>query len=292
MAMAPPAKRRHEEEADIAYAQDSNNNGYPTALYAPPPPPTYYPSLPCPTPTGQPPPIADMISLLREQDLHDLLTQIVQTEPSHFAHALLTDTYTTHILAQRAKVIDFDHYSKSAWYTLNKSHYTKLSGSKQYDASWDAMAEVTGCIHAIAERATPETSYGTKLNALETLRGDCLTSEVRKQFASDHCLEDTVNSILEGMTVEERIQAGQNISEIGKPNLLEKMRWVHNDGDGYCIFEEIGYAVEVLEFGETEEEQDGEEEENEEEDYSLVVLNPIIAAAQPLNGLNHVITID
>ncbi|KAK4494010.1 hypothetical protein PRZ48_015196 [Zasmidium cellare] len=269
----PPAKRRREDDFTTAPAHNAHQ-------------PLYYPSLPCPTPTGQPPPIADMISTLREADLRTLLTQIAQTEPSNFALSLLTDTYTTRILAARAQVIDFDHHSKSAWYTLNRSHYTKLSGSKQYEASWDAMAEVTGCIHAIAKRATPETSFGTKLNALVTLRkigktvllssGDCLTSEVRKQFASDHCLEETVNGILEGMSVEERIKAGKNVSEVGKPDLLEKMRWVYNDGSGYCIFEGLGEAVELLEFGEFEEGEDGEEDEEEEEDEdeSLVVLNP------------------
>ncbi|KAK3314595.1 hypothetical protein B0H66DRAFT_563204 [Apodospora peruviana] len=70
-----------------------------------------------------------------------------------------------------ARVINFDHLSKSVWHTLNTSWYTQLSSSKQYEASLDAYNDVTKCIESIRKKTPPTTSaYGTKLSALETLR--------------------------------------------------------------------------------------------------------------------------
>jgi len=140
-------------------------------------------------------------------------------------------------------VIDFDQYSKSAWHTLNTSHYSNLSSSKQYEASWDAFGEVTGCINAIRKKATAQCSYGTKLSALETLRKiaktilvgtNTLGHEVRKQFQSDDCLIDAMREIAQSMTPEERLRAGANNLD-NKGTLLSKLEWVQSEADGYCI---------------------------------------------------------
>lgn len=42
------------------------------------------------------------------------------------------------------------------------------------------------------------------------------------------------------------------------------MRWVHNEGEGYCIFEDLGKAAEVLDYGKFQGQDEAEEEEEEE----------------------------
>lgn len=116
------------------------------------------------------------------------------------------------VAAARAKVIDFDYYSKSAWKTINVT-YSRLSGSKQYEFSGEAASSVGKCIKEIGKDATDHASYGTKKNALETLRkigktialaDDTIGHEVRKQFQWETCLEKTMLRIAKSMTAEER----------------------------------------------------------------------------------------
>lgn len=131
-------------------------------------------------------------------------------------------------------MINFDGHSKSAGHAIN-TQYSRLSGSKQYDKSWEVTEEVVQCIQRIAEQVKPVSSYGTKLSALETLRkiartillsGDTLGHEVRKQFQSKYALSEATTTILDSMTGYERESAGYNVSELGKGTLLEKMEWV------------------------------------------------------------------
>ncbi|KAK5659484.1 hypothetical protein OQA88_685 [Cercophora sp. LCS_1] len=153
-------------------------------------------------------------------------------------------------------VLDFDHYSKSAWRTLNTSHYTRLSSSKQYDASFDAFEEILECITSIQRQTMGNTksSYGTKLSALETLRkiaktvllgDDTLGHEVRKQFQWESALADAMLEITTSMTPEERLRAGAN--DDGKGALVDKLEWVHAEAGAYCIEGlEVGKVVALL----------------------------------------------
>ena len=88
-------------------------------------------------------------------------------------------------------MIDFDHHSKEVWYVLNKK-YRKASGSTQYDLAGDAYGEITSGIDDIANQYKSHASFGTKCNAIETLRKICKSialsdnsvtgHEVRKMF--------------------------------------------------------------------------------------------------------------
>lgn len=140
-------------------------------------------------------------------------------------------------------MINFDQFSKSAWHSLNTSYYTKLSSSKQYDASFDAYSAVEDCVQAIRKQVKANSSYGTKLNALETLReiadtvlsaGDTLGREVRKEFQYDNCVVNAMLDIAEFMTPEERLKAGQNDAD-GKGTLLDKLDEVDGEAGGLCI---------------------------------------------------------
>lgn len=71
--------------------------------------------------------------------------------------------------AEKMKVIDFSHYSSTAWYALNKK-CASSKGSYEYDRAGDACDDVKGCIEAIASQGRGSASYETKKSALETLR--------------------------------------------------------------------------------------------------------------------------
>lgn len=150
--------------------------------------------------------------------------------------------------------IDFDHYSKKAWHVLNTSSYTRGSGSEQYDASFDAFSDIVSYIDAIGAEAVDESSFWTKVNALETLRkiaktillvNDTLGHEVRKQFQHDGCLPYLMLEIVQSMTTQEQRSAGASTDSKG--SLTEKVRWVHKEAKGYCL-EGVDAFGEVLSF--------------------------------------------
>ncbi|KAJ8119647.1 hypothetical protein O1611_g10562 [Lasiodiplodia mahajangana] len=142
----------------------------------------------------------------------------------------------------QARVINFDSYSKEAWHILNTSSYTEGSGSKQFEASFDARSDVVACINSIGDETHPQSSYGTKLSAIETLRKiaktillaeDTLGSEVRKEFQHETCLSDIMLRVAESMSPEEQRCAGANTD--AKGSLATKLRWVCDEAKSYCL---------------------------------------------------------
>ncbi|KAK1759963.1 hypothetical protein QBC47DRAFT_117659 [Echria macrotheca] len=145
---------------------------------------------------------------------------------------------------RNAVATNFDRYSKDAWYLLNKSRYTRLSSSKQHDASGDVFDQIVDCITAIREAITPASSYGTKVNAIETLRkiaktilvsDDILGYEVRKQFQWDSCVPDSMLAIANSMTRSQRLDAVYNNQQDGKGKLLDRLDWVQDEAEALCI---------------------------------------------------------
>ena len=173
---------------------------------------------------------------------------------------------------EATRVISFDYLSKSAWHALN-TKYASSSGSEEYESSWDAKQEVTDAIEAIREQVKPESSFGTKKNALETLRKigksiclapDTLGHEVVKQFQSDDCLEDAMKEILQTMTAEERIDIAKSTDAKGQ--FMDKMDELVGLADGYCIFEALTEIVRMLEGGAEDSESGSGGDESEAED--------------------------
>ncbi|RYC61651.1 hypothetical protein CHU98_g4569 [Xylaria longipes] len=191
-----------------------------------------YPSNPQPQPQPQPQPnyYPYMISQLEDGALRHMLNSLAMTSPS--VRNAITVHYQQLMRTRRSVVLDFDGYSKEAWHVLNTSSYTEGSGSKQYNSSWEAKSEVCDCITAIGEQTRAESSYGTKLSALETLRkiartvllaDDTLGHEVRKQFQEDSCIADEMLRIAQSMSPEEQLRAGATSDEKG--SLAEKS-WI------------------------------------------------------------------
>ncbi|MCJ1391275.1 hypothetical protein MMC18_004138 [Xylographa bjoerkii] len=156
--------------------------------------------------------------------------------------------------AESARVIDFDHYSKTAWRAINLQ-YKSMKGSYQYNASCGVQDDVVGCIEDIRKQCPAGVSYGTKKSALETLRkigktvclsgGDVIGHEVQKGFHMETCLEDTMGTL--GGRMEELVELSK----------------------GHCVFETLDEVVALLEGtkGEprTSEDSDDDEEGSENE---------------------------
>ncbi|MCJ1384528.1 hypothetical protein MMC17_007645 [Xylographa soralifera] len=132
-------------------------------------------------------------------------------------------------LPTSAKVIDFDHYSKTAWRAINT----------QYKS-------IKGCIMDIRKKCPAGASYGTKKSALETLRkigktvcmsgGDVIGSEGER---------DVIVKGDFGVKLEE-------LAELSKD---------------YCVFEKLDEVLALLE-GTEGKPRDGEDVEDEDEDDS------------------------
>lgn len=67
-------------------------------------------------------------------------------------------------------MVDFDHYSKSAWRALNNSAILSMGGSRQYVESGNVYGFILECIISIDEKTKADSPLGTKQSAVETLR--------------------------------------------------------------------------------------------------------------------------
>ncbi|KAI0977268.1 hypothetical protein F4678DRAFT_412361 [Xylaria arbuscula] len=202
------------------------------------------PSLPAtlPPPPVQPsgPSFADMVSQLDNSTVRSILTELATVAPS--AQAAVTSSYQRQLRRARERILDFSKYSVEVWHILNTSEYTEGSGSKQFEASFEARSDVVECIEAIGKETKNESSYGTKLSAVETLRkiaktilltGDTLGREVRMEFQHESCLADIMVRIVRSMTPDEQRRAGANTD--AKGSLASKVRWVCDEAESYCL---------------------------------------------------------
>ncbi|KAK0735499.1 hypothetical protein B0T21DRAFT_187640 [Apiosordaria backusii] len=76
-----------------------------------------------------------MISALPSSLLPSLLLTAAQAHPD--ISSLITFHHQSQLDAEAARTLNFDQHSKTAWYILNKK-YGRLSGSRQYEAVYDA----------------------------------------------------------------------------------------------------------------------------------------------------------
>jgi hypothetical protein len=152
-----------------------------------------------------------LLSLLPAETINKILIQAAQQHPD--VGESVVSEYTKMLAAEQAKTIDFDKYSKLAWKSMN-AKFSRASGSRQYEKSFEVSGEITDCINAISDATPAHASFGTKKSALETLRkigkslslceGGTLESELVKQWQMDNQLESTMMRIAQSMTVEER----------------------------------------------------------------------------------------
>ena len=92
--------------------------------------------------------------------------------------------------AERAKVLNFEYLSKSAWKTLNVT-YDHLKSSHAYEMAGEVAESIGECFETIRTPCLKTASFKTKESALETLRkigkSICLSNgvvghEIRKDY--------------------------------------------------------------------------------------------------------------
>ena len=154
---------------------------------------------------------AGAVSRLPEKKVRELLLQAARTNPGILALIKVETDRLDGI--ERAKIIDFDHLSKTAWRAINVD-YADLKSSYQYERSGDVYHTVLDCFKTIDEGCGPAASFGTRKNGLEACRkigkticlseGDVICDRVQSLFQYDKTLEDIMMKIAGSLTETER----------------------------------------------------------------------------------------
>ena len=201
------------------------------------------------------------VESLSQETAQSLLVRAAQTHPD--SARLLKREVDALIQRDRARVLNFDHLSKSAWHTINSGGG---SGTQQYYAAFDAFESVLQTIKTIQDSCPEHASFGPKKNGLETLRkigksiclssGDTLSHEVQKQFQCNEDITDAMLSILQSMTDDE-------LDKVAQSEWYDKLNKLIELAKDYCLFNNtLGNVLrEVDGEGLTEEGEDSDEEE-------------------------------
>lgn len=192
-----------------------------------------------------------MLATLDNKTVRDILLDVA-TKQSKVA-TLIEDKATRVRKAEQAKIISFDPHSKAVWKIINVT-YSRLSGSKQFDASGEALHSILSKIKDIRDRCPAHANLSTKVNALETLRkigksialsaGNTMAHEIRLSFRHNSILEDTMMGIVQSMTAEEREITSYEPHE--DVTWIEKLEELKRTADGYGLFESLDEVLELL----------------------------------------------
>lgn len=170
--------------------------------------------------------------------------------------------------------VNFDHYSSSCWYTLNKK-YARLSGSKQYDAVADIESELSDARDAILQAANvPDARWETRRNALEVCRKIaksvmlCEEMQIRHELMKDSveltAWADAMAEIARGMSEQER-------DRYKAEGLYEKLVDLQTECDWESEMEGLRELYEIFdgEIGEDEDDEDEDDDEDEGDEEAL-----------------------
>lgn len=192
-----------------------------------------------------------MVRALSEDQVREIL--IVASKNSAYAQDAIRLCYGKNTRKKVTHVTEFDHYSEGADYILNEK-YRSGSGSKEYDKAFDAVEELEEIIRTIEDEASGNTSYGSKKNALHTLRkiGDSIVSappstlgsEVRKHFQRDSDLTSAMAAILECMTAEELERVAKSADDGAR--FVDKVKELEVSADGYGMNMDLEVVLDLL----------------------------------------------
>ncbi|KAL2825537.1 hypothetical protein BJY01DRAFT_256243 [Aspergillus pseudoustus] len=183
-------------------------------------------------------------------------------------HPAVRDLIQDALNAKRAeearRVIDFDPKCKSVWREINITH-SRLSESRQYDASMDVFNYVENSIESIVKQCGPFASAGTWYNGLPVLRkigktiamgpNDVIGSEIRKEFGHMNPLDEGMLSILKATTLEE-------LTAIWNDELYEKFKELDSLAQDYCLFPQLEKVFELLDEAADDDEDDDDDDES------------------------------
>lgn len=154
--------------------------------------------------------IVDLVNSFKATTTKSLLITAAQSHPA--VAQLIQHESDRLVRLESQKVIDFDHFSKSAWKALNVT-YDRMRDSDAFMMSGEASGSVEGYISRIADQCPPFASFRTKQNALETLRkiakSICLSvgvipREVRNGGTTTTLLVEAMKAIIAGLSVGEK----------------------------------------------------------------------------------------
>lgn len=198
--------------------------------------------------------IPELVNSIDPKTISDLLIAAAKAYPDVASHV---QREVDRIAAfERAKFIDFDYLSKSAWKTLNVT-YARMKGSHAFDMSGEAAASIEGCVKTIRTDCPKTASFQTKKSALETLRkigkSICLSDgvvghEIKKDYQWGGEFVPTMLRIAETLTYEEK--------ERLRPWCDDKLVELKGMADGHCIFEDLGRVVALWNGDEDDQDED------------------------------------
>jgi hypothetical protein len=184
--------------------------------------------------------------------------------------AIILQQHRNIIAEHRARVFNFDHYSRDVWHEINVRH-EDLRDSDKYDFASDVQTSVADAIADIKKKVKSFSSFGTKRSALENLRKIGKTICVSVGVIPDglrereYTLDVAMCKIVELMTPDER--AVMCSINDGRGQFISKMEELDTLCAGLYIYDEMVNAVALLRGDETDEdEEDNHEEHDEEED--------------------------
>ncbi|KAK3946756.1 hypothetical protein QBC32DRAFT_225541 [Pseudoneurospora amorphoporcata] len=233
-------------------------------------------------------------------------TETIASLPATFTNSLLAyaaarDPYINSILAhqhdlqtarERARAINFTHYSQSAWDMLN-TKYARLSGSKAYEKAFWVVSDIGDMfdkiLKAVKKVGGYESLYETRKSAVETMVEImvCMVTapmdEIGHRARNDDCVPSEMEEKLFQMM---DYFDGDELAQLDEEGLTDKVRELIAEHKGYYMYERLNEVVEMLEGdyeeegevgedgndgevgeeGQEEEEEEEEEEEDEDED--------------------------
>ncbi|RDW83766.1 uncharacterized protein DSM5745_04092 [Aspergillus mulundensis] len=218
--------------------------------------------------------MANISALIPELDAATIHTLLATAASKHSdIHALVTAAINSKQRAESARVLNFDHYSRSVWREINVT-YSRLGGSKQYDKAFDVYNEVVDTIDTIVKSCGPLANPRTRFNGLSVLRkigkticlssNDVVGHEVQKNFQWNESLENGMCEIIGAMSDEERRVIRDDVSS--EEALWPKLVELEGLAQSYCVFPEFSRVLEVLTEGLYDDDDDQGEEWSEEED--------------------------
>lgn len=191
---------------------------------------------------------AELESALAGFSREDLLGHLLVAASTHSdTAAILSAAITNRRQAESTRVIDFDHYSKEAWYALNIRH-KRLRPSQQYEVAGDVSGEIREMLDDMVKRSPAHASYGTRKSAVETMRkifkSVCLSDgEIPRQVRqSAWNWDERMITVLECFTEEEL----QRLDE--EEGWADKLHEVVELGAEYCnALKRLDEALDIVE---------------------------------------------
>ncbi|KAL1966188.1 hypothetical protein VTN77DRAFT_4740 [Rasamsonia byssochlamydoides] len=157
------------------------------------------------------------------EEVHKILAQAAAAHPDVLQK--INAVVSAKRERERNRVINFDHYSKSAWKALNVT-YRSMSASAQLEAACEVTAEINGTVTQIV-------SHGA------------LGHEVHKEYQWKSALEEGMLAVIKAMEPQERLRIRQD--DKNPEGLWPKMLEFEELAKDYCCFPKLGEVIDLLE---------------------------------------------